>query len=191
MPKKATFQRSAFWRDSSAAAAVEFAMVAPFLVVVLINVVSFFDGFRGDRVISRTNTVVLDLLTREQGGIDDDDFDELVAIAEALAGKYVDNGFTLVLTSVRNTWDSNEDPDIDLRWSISNDSSAVLTQDDIDAMTLPSMQEGDTAIIASLTTEYTPAIVGEISGDFTLSDYLIRRPRYITEIDCSSDTGKC
>ncbi|MBD8876524.1 TadE/TadG family type IV pilus assembly protein [Roseibium polysiphoniae] len=191
MSIKTIFQQSGFWRDSSAAAAVEFAIVAPFLVVVLINAVSFFDGFRGDRVVSRTNTVVLDLLTREQGAIDDDDLDELIAIAEALAGKYVDNGFTLVLTSVRNTWDSEENPDIDLRWSISNDSSAVLTQDDIDAMTLPSMQEGDTAIISSLTTEYTPAIVGELSGEFTLSDYLIRRPRYVTEIDCSSDSGKC
>ena len=180
------------WRDRNGVAAVEFAMVVPLLLLVVINVISFFDGFRGNWAVSRTNAVLVDLVTRTQGAIDDNDFDELVAVGSALAGRYSKNSdFTIIVSSIRNKFDSNNEEYLELVWSRSNDDSKILSQTDIDAMTLPTIAEADTVILVQVEAQYTPILINELLGTFTLSDFLVRRPRFMTEIECESVTNKC
>nr|WP_319383602.1 TadE/TadG family type IV pilus assembly protein [uncultured Roseibium sp.] len=186
------FRSKFFWRDSGGLAAVEFALVFPFLILVLINVVSFYDGFRGDKVISKVTGVVVDLVTRDRGSIDDDDFDELVAIGEALAGKYSANSdFTVVVASIRNVFDVDEDEDLELAWSRSNVDEAVLEQADLDELDLPDVGEGESVIYVMVSAEYTPMLINELIGTFTLSDNQVRRPRFVAEVTCESDSGAC
>ncbi|WP_306141538.1 hypothetical protein [Roseibium sp. MMSF_3412] len=192
MNKRTTFLPKSLLRDCSGVAAVEFALVLPFLVLVLINVVSFFDGFRGDKIISKTTGVVVDLVTRDKGAIDDDKFTELVNIATALTGKYaVSAEFTVVVASIRNVFDVDEDDELELVWSRSNVDDAVLEQGDLDELDLPFVAEGDSVIYVLVQAQYKPMLVNELLGTFTLSDNQVRRPRFVSEITCESDSGKC
>ena len=192
MTTEPTLKRCVIWIDCRGVAATEFALVLPLLLLIMINVVSFFDGFRGNWTITRTNAVLVDLVTRTQGAIDDDDFDEVVAVGTALAGKYADDSnFTVVVSSVRNTFDVANNTDPELVWSRSNDDTKVLTQSEIDAMTLPTLAEADSIILVQVEAEYTPIIINELLGTFTLSDFLVRRPRFVTEVLCESDNDKC
>lgn len=192
MTPRALFRFKSFQRDSDGLAAVEFALVFPFLVLVLINVVSFYDGFRGDKIMSKVTGVVVDLVTRDRGAIDDDDFDELVAIGEALAGKYSANSdFTVVVASIRNVFDVDENDDPELVWSRSNVDEAVLEQSDLDELDLPTIGEGESVIYVMVSAEYTPMLVNELIGTFILSDNQVRRPRFVAEVTCESESGAC
>lgn len=188
-----TYLRSkSFCRDSGGLAAVEFALVFPFLVLILINVVSFYDGFRGDKLMSKVAGVLVDLVTRDRGAIDDDDFDELVAIGEALSGKYsVESDFTVVLASIRNVFDDDENDDPELVWSRSNVDEAVLEQSDLDDLDLPTIGEGESIIYVMVSAEYEPMLINELLGTFTLTDEQVRRPRFVSEVTCESDAGAC
>ncbi|MEM9106675.1 MAG: hypothetical protein AAGC96_13560 [Pseudomonadota bacterium] len=192
MNQRKTLGPKNFKNDRDGIAAVEFALVLPFLVLILINVVSFFDGFRGDKIISKTTGVVVDLVTRDKGPIDDAAFEELVAVATALTGKYaVSSEFTVVVASIRNVFDVDEDDALELVWSRSNVDDAVLEQEDLDELDLPLVAEGDSVIYALVQAQYKPMLVNELIGTFTLSDHQVRRPRFISEIACESDSGKC
>lgn len=192
MKNRTSLKPKSFHRDSSGIAAVEFALVFPFLVLVLINVVSFFDGFRGDKTISKTTGVTVDLVTRDKGPIDDDKFAELVAVATALSGKYAINAeFTVVVASIRNVFDVDENDELELVWSRSNVDDAVLEQEDLDELDLPVISEGDSVIYAHVQAQYKPMLVNELIGTFTLSDNQVRRPRFVSEIACESASGKC
>ncbi|MEL7528077.1 MAG: hypothetical protein AAFN16_20050 [Pseudomonadota bacterium] len=192
MSKRTSFLPENFPRDCAGVAAVEFALVVPFLVLVLINVVSFFDGFRGDKTISKTTGVVVDLVTRDKGAIDDDKFTELVAVATALTGKYaVNSEFTVVVASIRNVFDVDEDDELELAWSRSNVDEAVLEQDDLDELDLPVIAEGDSVIYAHVQAQYKPMLINELIGTFTLSDNQVRRPRFVSEVTCASEGGAC
>ena len=192
MKNRTSLKPKSFHRDSSGIAAVEFALVFPFLVLVLINVVSFFDGFRGDKTISKTTGVTVDLVTRDKGPIDDDKFAELVAVATALSGKYAINAeFTVVVASIRNVFDVDENDELELVWSRSNVDDAVLEQEDLDELDLPVISESDSLLYAHKQAQYKPMLVNELIGTFTLSDNQVRRPRFVSEIACESASGKC
>lgn len=192
MNKRTSSRPKNFPGDRAGVAAVEFALVLPFLILILINVVSFFDGFRGDKIISKTTGVIVDLVTRDKGPIDDDKFTELAAVATALTGKYALNSeFTVVVASIRNVFDVDEDDELELVWSRSNVDEAVLEQDDLDELDLPVVAEGDSVIYVLVQAQYKPMLVNELLGTFTLSDNQVRRPRFVSEIACESDSGKC
>ena len=192
MKRRTTLLLQNFRRDCFGIAAVEFALVLPFLILMFINVVSFFDGFRGDKIVSKTTGVVVDLVTRDKGAIDDDKFTELVAVATALTGKYAVNAeFTVVIASIRNVFDVDEDDELELVWSRSNVDEAVLDQSDLNELDLPVIAEGDSAIYVLVQAQYTPMLVNDLIGTFTLSDNQVRRPRFVSEITCQSDDGAC
>lgn len=183
---------TSFRYDSGGLAAVEFALVFPLLVLILINVVSFYDGFRGDKIMSKVTGVIVDLVTRDKGAIDDDDFDELVAIGGALSGKYaVDSNFTVVVASIRNVFDVEENDDPELVWSRSNVDEAVLEQSDLDDLDLPTIGEGESVIYVMVSAEYEPMLVNELLGTFTLMDEQVRRPRFVSEVTCESEGDAC
>ena len=168
MNNRTTLRPKSFCRDSSGLAAVEFALVFPLLILILINVVSFYDGFRGDKIMSKVTGVVVDLVTRDRGAVDDDDFDELVAIGKALSGKYsVESDFTLVLASIRNVFDEDENDDPELVWSRSNVDEAVLEQSDLDDLDLPAIGEGESVIYVLVSADYEPMLINELLGTFT------------------------
>jgi|GEM_PF-6649255 len=192
MKKPGNILLSKLVTDNEAVAAVEFAVVLPFLVLIFINVVSFYDGFRGDKAMTKVNSVLVDLATRDREAIDDADFDELVAIGEAIAGKYaVDSEFTVVISSIRNVFDADGDDDPELVWSRSNDDDAVITQSDVNSLDLPDIGEGESVIFVSTRAKYTPFLTNRILGSFTLSADQVRRPRFVSEVGCTSDASKC
>jgi len=192
MKNRTSFLPRSFIRDRGGLAAVEFALVFPLLVLILINVVSFYDGFRGDKIMSKVTGVIVDLVTRDRGAIDDDDFEELVAIGATLSGKYsVNSEFTVVLASIRNVFDEDGNDDLELVWSRSNVAEAVLEQADLDDLDLPTIGEGDSVIYVMGSAVYQPMLVNELLGTFTLLDEQVRRPRFVSEVACESDDGAC
>lgn len=192
MKNRIRLRPKSIFQDNGGLAAVEFALVFPLLVLIFINVVSFYDGFRGDKIMSKVSGVVVDLVTRDRGAIDDDDFDELVAIGAALSGKYsVDSDFTVVVASIRNVFDDDDNDDPELVWSRSNVDEAVLEQSDLDKLDLPTIGEGDSVIYVMVSAEYEPMLINELLGTFTLMDEQVRRPRFVSEVTCESDGDEC
>lgn len=185
-------QPKGFCCDIGGIAAVEFALIAPLIVMIFINVVSLFDGFRGQRMIARANMVALDLVTRHQTNFTDAHFDAVVAAAEAIAGDYADgNSFVITISSVRNPFDVDGKEDLELTWSRSSETGQELVQADLADYEFPTIPEADSVVLISVKAEYRPILISELIGTFLLGSDHLRRPRFVTELTCSSSSGAC
>jgi Flp pilus assembly protein TadG len=177
-----------FRTAAEGAAAVEFALIFPLLILIFLNTASLFDGFRASRQLERAASVTTDLVTRFDGvEFTEDDFDLIQATAESILGNYAtDSNFTMTVSSVRNFFDDEDE--LEVHWSESNDDDALLEEDDLAQFDFPTLAEGDTVIVVQLSLEHSALFVSDIVGDFSLNDFHIRRPRFKTEIVHEDDS---
>ena len=177
-----------FQADKDGTAAVEFALIFPVLILIFLNTASLFDGFRASRQLERAASVTTDLVTRFTGTeFTRDDFDLIQATAESILGNYAtDSNFTMTVSSVRNFFDDEDE--LEVHWSESNDDNALLKDDDLDNFDFPTLAEGDTVIVVQLSLQHSALFVSEIVGDFSLNDFHVRRPRFKTEIVHEDDS---
>ncbi|WP_420340668.1 hypothetical protein [Roseibium sp.] len=129
-----------------------------------------------------------DLVTRFNGvEFTEDDFNLIQATAVSILGNYAtDSNFIMTVSSVRNFFDDEDE--LEVHWSESNDDDAILTDDDLEKFDFPTLAEGDTVIVVQLSLEHSALFVSEIVGDFSLYDFHIRRPRFKTEIVHEDDS---
>lgn len=175
---------SKFAEDCRAVAALEFALVVPFMLFFMIGATATYDMMQGSKNYSKVTNILVDLVTRETSEFNDTKFDTIVATAEVLMGDYGDvDDLTITISSIENVFDTDDDPTLTVDWSKSNVVGVELTNAELPQFDLPSVPEGDTIIMVQVSGTYSPYIITDIINAIEFERHAIRRPRFLVKLD--------
>lgn len=176
-----------FRKDARGLGAVEFAMAAPFLILLYVGSFQLMDAISCYRKVSITTHTLADLITR-QSTTTPADVDQTLQAARQVMTPYSTANATLVITEVHIDHDGNQG----IVWSRSNDGTTVSNSD----LDVPSsIAVPDTYLILShIIYRYQPPVAGKLIGPLTFQDHIYMNPR-ISDSIClntgTSDTPNC
>jgi len=163
---------SRFLKDLRGSAAVEFALIAPVMVVMLTGIAEISNLMMAERRLSGAAHAAADLISQETD-LTSAELSEIFQASRLIMDPFDDTNLTLGAVSVRYD-DTTGDPAED--WNGNYNSGSVSN-----ATTLATGlgSAGESVIIVTGTFTYTPILSAVLSGPFTLSETAIVRPRYI------------
>jgi len=161
----------AFRRDDRGVSAVEFALLAPFMIALYLGSVQLTLGLTADRKVSQVANSVADLVTQDDF-VTDDDLADIYAAADAILTPFDTAPLSLRITSVR----MDADGEIFVDWS-EGDGMTPLSTD-----TLPNLPDGLIAPMNSIIMVEANYVFSTNLGELTktpitLSDTAYLRPR--------------
>ncbi|MEG3617952.1 TadE/TadG family type IV pilus assembly protein [Magnetovibrio sp. PR-2] len=161
-----------FWSDNRGVAAIEFALTAPFMCVVLLGVAELNNYMTAARKTAAAAFTAADLIAQETD-ITSSNLSELLLASRKVIHPLDDTNLTLGVSSVRFD-DTTGDPSVD--WTGNYNSGSVSG-----ATTLATGMgdAGESVIIVTAHYTYTPLFSLVMSGTYTLEETAITRPRYI------------
>jgi Flp pilus assembly protein TadG len=164
-----------FIKDTKGVAAVEFALTAPIMIVLLFGVSEMSDFVTAQRKVSAAAHTAADLISQETD-LTSAELSELFQASRLVMDPLDDSYLTLAAASVRYD-DSTGIPSED--WTGSYNGGAVSNS----TTTATGLgAAGESVIIVYATYSYTPSFSLVLSGTYTLSETAITRPRYISYV---------
>jgi len=159
-------------------AAVEFALIVPFIATLYLGSIAAFDAIRAERQVNLAADTLADLISRERDEANDGFRDDMFSTAAALLGRFTNAGtLGIVMTSV-----INDDGNITVAWSESNGGALNLEDRDLIELSLPTIPEDESVILVTVSTRYAPILVDTIFNMINYSDTVIARPRFLAQI---------
>lgn len=161
---------AALRRDRRAIGAVEFALAAPFMVLLYIGGFQLMDAISAYRKVVITDRALADLTTQNVT-ITPAQADSILNGARQVMTPYSTANATLIITQIK--FDENGVPSID--WSRSNDGTEIYPTD----LNVP----GDIAVpnsyvvLSQIIYRYRPSVGGNLIGPITFSDHIFMNPR--------------
>lgn len=163
-----------FVESNKGLAAVEFALVLPVLLILLIGSVGAFDLFRADRSVSYAANSIVDLTAR-QIIVTESTVDTLFATGRALIGRYETPGsVSISVASIISDAGNN----LSVDWSRAEGGAALIADGDIQSLDLPNIPPNESVVFIRVENEYTPLF----KTNFTFSRDAVRRPRFVAQI---------
>ncbi len=184
---KAFFSRQSLSREDGLAA-MEFALILPFLVVVFIGMITAFDSYKGYQRASLASGSMADLVTR-MAVIDEDNMDGLLGAGQAMLGRYGEDGaFRMNIASV--SYVKKGDPYV-IDWTETHSHSGevggkdfdldfTLTEDVLKNIDLPDIPLGESLIIVRTQLIFEPFFLPD---HLELEKVAIRNPRFVNRIE--------
>ncbi len=182
-----------FRRNEQGVAAIEFAMILPFMLVLMIGMVELTDALNVDRKVSRMANAVTDLVAQAQT-VTENELNSYMALGETILRPYPSDDLTFVVASI--TFQPNGDPEVD--WSYQRKagvggSATDWTDGQEPPISLPAtLVSPNTSIVVGVATlGYTPPFAGIFTQYYsrdsiiTLSDTYYLRPRLVGTILCT------
>jgi Flp pilus assembly protein TadG len=186
-----------FGRDRKGVAAIEFAFVAPVLLVTYFMTMEVSQGLEVSKKTGRIAIIVGDLVTQQQS-LNKADLDAIMRIGEAVIQPYNRSKPSVYVTAIEIT---NEDkPKAKVAWSrklVNGAASNYLTVGST-ITTVPNklMIAGSFLIRAESSLEYTPVVVWSAGDDaafgmasafdnLDMSDRYVLRPRMSQKVTCN------
>ncbi len=162
---------SSFRRNQNGIAAVEFAMLAPLMIVLYLGVVEITLGISIQRKVTLTARTVADLVSRVTT-INNSDMSNLLNATTAVLAPFSTSPLSVRVSAV--SIDANGVARVTWSDAVNGTQRAVNS-----TVTLPSaLNVANTQVIWSeVTYSYTPALGGAIAGTINLFDQLYMRPR--------------
>jgi len=178
-------------RERRGVGAVEFAVAAPFLILLYIGGYQLMDAISAYRKVTAATRTMADLTTRQEE-VTEDQVEAIIAASRQVMTPYSTEDAVLRITQI--AFDGNGKPSVD--WSISVNGEEMKNGDlasgngngngggnklEIpDEIAIP-----DTFVIYSeLTYSYTPLIGNGLVGPITFGDQLFMNPRRSVEVRC-------
>ena len=167
-----------FWLDKAAIAAVEFALVFPFMIVLLTGVAELSFYMMAVRRVSVCAETVADLVGRATS-VTSSDMTDIYQAAQYIIEPFSTSAMTIGVVSVRyndSTGVAYED------WTSSYNGGTVSN-----ATTQASSlgNAGESVIVVGISFTYTPVLNAIISTTVTLTDTAIVRPRLVDYVTSS------
>jgi Flp pilus assembly protein TadG len=181
-----------FWKDTRAVSATEFAMILPFMFILLIGMAEATGALNQDRKVSRISNSVTDLIAQAQT-VSASDLDSVLDLGEVILAPYSADTLETIIASVS----FDEDGDASVDWSRNNNGGSSGTpwaEGSTPPITLPdAVAQPNTSIVVGQTNlTYTPAFAGLFTGFFDrassleLSDTYYLRPRLTDTVTCDN-----
>lgn len=176
-----------FKKSVEGVAAVEFAFLAPLMLLMYVGTIEVSGAISANRKLSRSASAVGDLITQIETCFSDETLTDIVKIADNIMKPY-DDGFEILITGVEVLDDGTNE----IRWSKPYGGAIALVAGD--PYTLPTQIASSTGYIISskITKAYTPAFgfasVSNNKIDFSsaaidMEEELFLRPRVGTALD--------
>ena len=90
----------AFWRDRSGVGAVEFALIAPLLLMIYITVFELTIGLSVSKRVSRASATIADLVSQHPDPVKKDFLETMMPVAAGIFVPYGGDDFTLNITGI-------------------------------------------------------------------------------------------
>lgn len=168
--------------DRRGVAAIEFAFIAPVMIVLYVGLAELCTALMTDRHTSHANSAIGDLAAQTDK-LYDGDIANIWAVATTLLSPYDSTPLQLRLTSV--TLDASSVPKVD--WSdVKSATQPDLTPLDCKAtVVLPpdiAASPGDNVIMAEAVYHYTSVVAFGAKKDFKFAPRYFMRPRTVTKV---------
>ena len=172
-----------FTSDAEGVTAVEFALIAPFLVMLYLGSIELSLLLRADRTVTSTSASLGDLTARLKT-VSDDDMQQMYAAAVAMMQPHDAASARMRLSSVED----NGDGILRVTWSEGYNMAPYAVGD---VVTVPSgiVPTPGSVIVSEVAFDYTSSIGYMFSTARTLSDTFYLRPRLIDTIAHEGDGG--
>ena len=160
-----------FRGEKRGVAAIEFAMIAPFMIALWLGSAELSQGVSADRKVSHAASALADLVT-QQPNITGDEMNDIMDATQAIMMPFDVGNLSIKIAGV----EIDEDQATEVVWSASRNGTAASAGESYpipDALLIPN----SFLIVAELDYTHTPATSQAITGDITLSDTFILRPR--------------
>jgi len=158
--------------DCRGVVAIEFALMAPVLVIMLLGVTELNNYMMAARKVGQAAFTAADLISQETD-ISSSELSELFQASRLVMHPLDDTNLTLGAASVRYD-DDTGDPTVD--WTDTYNGGSVSNPTTV-ATGMGSA--GESVIIVTATYNYSPLFSLIMSGTYSLSETSIARPRYI------------
>ncbi|WP_449394209.1 TadE/TadG family type IV pilus assembly protein [Devosia riboflavina] len=162
----------AFGRDEKGATIVEFALLAPVLLFVLLASVTAFDLFRSAQNVEKVTFTVGDILSRENS-ISAARLAGMLEFMRQVVPSSGDGGLRVSSIGKQNGV-------FVLRWSRSVGSNVPTTA--IPTSILPDIANGDTVLVTESFVPHEAMFAGFGLSDVTFTANAVHRPRFVTSI---------
>jgi Flp pilus assembly protein TadG len=165
-----------FRKEKRGVAALEFALIAPFMIALWLGSAELSQGFTIDRKVSQASSVLADLVT-QQSNITGAEMNDFMDATMAIMMPYNVNNLSIEIAGVS----IDNDGATRVEWSETRNGSAAAVGGQYavpQALALPN----SFLVVAQLSYEHTPATAHVISGSITLSDSFFLRPRRLDAI---------
>lgn len=162
-------------RERSGASAVEFALIAPMMILFFLASITVFDLYRTYQNIVQANGIVADVISR-QTSVDSTFIANLYSVFTHLQQNSA-APIALRISSVKKTAGVYK-----LDWSKESGTAGLLKPQVLNTTTLPQLTDGDSVIYIEGSASYTAmtSILG--FGTMTFSETAFSRPRFIGAI---------
>jgi Flp pilus assembly protein TadG len=165
-----------FLRERNAVSAVEFALIAPVMIVIVFAVIELTDVYACYSKVQAMAAVIADL-TSGDDEFSDDDRDNVFAAGRAVLYPYKSAGATIVVSSIVD----NGKGSTRAVWSDANNAEPLANQSEV---TLPSgviIPKGS-VIVATVTFQYIPPAIGDFIGKMTFAETVYAVPRSSAQV---------
>lgn len=163
------FLHRRFARDERGVSAVEFALLAPFMIALYFGCVEISEGISADRKVSLTAAAISNLAS-QVNTISSTEMTNMLDASSAIIAPYDASKLTITVTCISIDASKNATA----KWSVTrNGTSRSGTMTLVDALAVPNSQ----LILAETTYAYTPTVGFNISGTINLSDKMYMAPR--------------
>ncbi len=171
-------------RDRKGVGAVEFAFVAPLLVLMYIGAVEISVALSVDTKVSRAGNITLDLITQGTT-ITKSDMADLVDVAEAIVAPFDGSNIVLTFTGIRVDASTNAKVD----WSWKSDNTVPYPKNT--TITIPTgLRIADSFYVRSEITNTHSLItsyqfMGSAMASIGMNETYYMRPRLGSDLDCT------
>lgn len=174
-----------FLSDRRGLGAVEFALIAPLLLLIYLGSVDLADGVDTNKKVSRSASVLADLVAR-QLSVTKNDLDDMFNIGRASLLPYGRSTPKIRITAIRiegTTNAKNLTPKVD--WSYANVANFVAKKGAIGDLPASLVVEGSYFIKVDVELDYKP-LNAWISTSIPMSETYYLAPRYTNTVPCTN-----
>ena len=178
-----------FWKDRRAVAATEFALILPFMLLLLIGMAEITGAMNQDRKVARISNSIADLVAQAQT-VTSNELLGVMDLGEQVLAPYPVDELEIIVASVSFDEDGNAEVD----WSYDSGGDAPWASGAEPPITLPdTVAAANTSIVVSVTTlNYEPPFAGVFTQYFSrdssleLSHTYYLRPRLTDTVQCTN-----
>lgn len=160
-----------FRREKRGVAAIEFAMIAPFMIALWLGSLELSQGVSVDRKVSHAASALADLVT-QQTSLTGDEMNDIMDATQAIMAPFDVGNLSIQIAGV----EIDDQGATEVQWSESRNAAAPSVGGTY-AIPGPLLIPNSFLVVANLTYSHTPATMHAITQTIELSDDFYLRPR--------------
>lgn len=160
--------------NEDGSSAVEFAILLPVLLAVLLGTVTLFDLFRTQQNVEKATFTVGDMLSREQVPITQSRIDGLLSFMRHTVNSASDGGLRISSISKKNG-------SLVLDWSHTSGTASFSSQP-IPYDVIPDIAQGDSVILTESFVPHEAMVAGFGVDELVFSHRAVHRPRFLRSL---------